>query len=594
MIYEIKLNKFGRFINKEISLSPGLNIITGSNFSGKSTICDAIYFTLFGTSLKNSKNIKRCINYNELISEVLIKLKNGTKTTELIRDTSSKYLKINGSFIKLSQEDKLFEEAIGNNKNIISYSFLKDSEVIEFLSMTSGDKKQLMYGLSGLNILEEIRDAFIENRKQSKTELKNIQTNYDIYKSKLNFEAEQNFNNIKLKKDELIEKYNKYVSNSNSENSPGNRAIKNVLDDYENELKNKNQQLDMELTGYNSITGLENKIYDLERETEDYLTKQLELEELNRRISKGEAYISELESQVMQLNIISSGTDKKCPICTQDIENIDLENIISRKANKLSSARMLLDDLTQKFDLLKKDADILNRKMSEKQQLTFKLGYVKNIQEDISRLKEKINLNSSGVNSLSNSYYESIYLKSELDKININYEEALSLKVLHESNYRQFLEEEKKLNKVKKNKDICEMAVQGVESTIATILNNTLNSLDVIIKKYLDIFNILNDFKVSFSTNDYMPKVSFKEKPVDIKSLSGSEKSLIYIAMKLAIGAALGNDILILDDPLVYLDNERQINFLKCVSKLSKSGIQIIMTTSNPEYGVYGDRVINL
>lgn len=165
------------------------------------------------------------------------------------------------------------------------------------------------------------------------------------------------------------------------------------------------------------------------------------MEELNRRISKGEAYISELESQIMQLNIISLETNKKCPVCTQHIGNDDLENIIGKKANKLSSARILFDDLNKKFDLLKKETDILNRKMSEKQQLILKLDYVKKIQEDIDRLKEKITINKSELNPVSDSYYESIYLKSELDKININYEEALCLKVLHESNYNQFLNE---------------------------------------------------------------------------------------------------------------------------------------------------------
>ena len=47
-IKELRLKNFGKFINKEIHFSDGMNVIYGENESGKSTLYTFIRAMLFG------------------------------------------------------------------------------------------------------------------------------------------------------------------------------------------------------------------------------------------------------------------------------------------------------------------------------------------------------------------------------------------------------------------------------------------------------------------------------------------------------------------------------------------------------------------
>ncbi len=59
------LSHFGRFDRQMFEFAPGLNVIPGDNFSGKTTVCDAIYFALFGRSMKDLRYVKKLIHHDQ-------------------------------------------------------------------------------------------------------------------------------------------------------------------------------------------------------------------------------------------------------------------------------------------------------------------------------------------------------------------------------------------------------------------------------------------------------------------------------------------------------------------------------------------------
>lgn len=62
-IKELQINNFGKLKNKKIELKNGINIISGKNESGKSTLLKFITSMLYGIS--KNKNGKRISDYEK-------------------------------------------------------------------------------------------------------------------------------------------------------------------------------------------------------------------------------------------------------------------------------------------------------------------------------------------------------------------------------------------------------------------------------------------------------------------------------------------------------------------------------------------------
>ena len=62
-IKELQINNFGKLKNKKIELKNGINVISGKNESGKSTLLKFITSMLYGIS--KNKNGKRISDYEK-------------------------------------------------------------------------------------------------------------------------------------------------------------------------------------------------------------------------------------------------------------------------------------------------------------------------------------------------------------------------------------------------------------------------------------------------------------------------------------------------------------------------------------------------
>ena len=63
IILEVKIDAFGKLKGKTITLRPGLNVITGVNETGKTTIADFVKAVLFGME-KGSEELKHYKPYD--------------------------------------------------------------------------------------------------------------------------------------------------------------------------------------------------------------------------------------------------------------------------------------------------------------------------------------------------------------------------------------------------------------------------------------------------------------------------------------------------------------------------------------------------
>ena len=141
-INSIKINGFGNLKEKNIELQNGINIVTGKNESGKSTMLKFIPAMFYGLSkLKNKKEIPDLEKYkpwndSEYSGKILYTLDNGEKI-EVFRDFNKKTCKI--------YNEK--GEEITNNYNIDSKTkqnlfFIEQTGITEDILMKTAITEQ--------------------------------------------------------------------------------------------------------------------------------------------------------------------------------------------------------------------------------------------------------------------------------------------------------------------------------------------------------------------------------------------------------------------------------------------------------------------
>ncbi len=158
MIKTLSLQDFGPYKNKEFKFIPGINIITGTNHTGKSTIKQGIRYTLAGTPAKKEvSELKRMAPNSKCQTTMVVDFAGQIHT--IFRQPEPNTLKLNGTKLKLGKEadkDGLYD--YGYKRNVLkmlcdasNFFELKPEEQREILvNYFSGDEEidVTKYGMS--------------------------------------------------------------------------------------------------------------------------------------------------------------------------------------------------------------------------------------------------------------------------------------------------------------------------------------------------------------------------------------------------------------------------------------------------------------
>lgn len=290
-INSLYVNGFGKLEKKEVNFSNGINIITGNNESGKSTLLDFILAMFFGLSkLKNKKNLSNYEKYtpwktNDFSGTLDYELDNKEKY-KIIRTFSRRTLKLFNN----NSEDISKEFRINNNKesdffseqtNIDEELFLKSFcayqeglkleesqqsiliQKITNLIQTGSDDTQYDKLLSNLN--EKMRDEIGTNKTQNKP-LQNVVQNIEkLNNKKIEIEKYKNkrIENIEIE-NELI-----YEINLNKDKLELLLEIKKIKEKEKIELEKVNIETEIEKKNDKEIEEIELEKANIERKIKE-------------------------------------------------------------------------------------------------------------------------------------------------------------------------------------------------------------------------------------------------------------------------------------------------------------------------------------
>ena len=326
-----------------VEFSKGLHVITGKNKDkpdrrnaiGKSTIADALYFAIFGETLRELK--KDLIPNNLTNGKTHIELDfeldspKGTNSYKIIRTLSPSKVLIFKDGVDRTRDSIKNTTAYINSVLSASPSIFQNcvimtvNNAVPFMAKNKIEKRKFIEDIFGMEIfstmLTMLRTEYNEISKEHDTQLTKLE---EIDKAYKNYE-DQKQRILQTRKD----KREKYLGRQKD-----NTEEKEKL---ENEL-NKVEEVD--------ISKIENQISSLEEAVTD---QDIRIETNLEAVARNKALAAERKERYKKM-----GTEEeKCPVCLRPMEEHDAELIAKEKENLKEYIHEAIDNIKNYSDGLK-------------------------------------------------------------------------------------------------------------------------------------------------------------------------------------------------------------------------------------------------
>ena len=539
--------------NTEIDfLKNKTNLIIGSNGSGKSTILDALTFSLFGKAFRKINKSQLINNVNEKDCVVSIYFSIGNIDWKIIRG-------IKPNIFKIYKNDKLLDQLNSSNdqqkwleQNILKMNYksftqiviLGSSDFVPFMQLSTPQRREVIEDLLDIKVFSQMNFICKENIKLLRSDF----TTLDLKKK--SFEDK-----IKMQENFILD-------------------IKNRDEKKISEKKNIIKLSSLEI---NELIESNNKLIDTNNKFENNTKKYLNTD---GRIQK----LLDLRGKISQKKENSYSTydffvnNSVCPTCTQ---NIDEEFRI----NKVGELKSILKELNEGYDELKNLIEIEKKN-----------------QEIFFKLKEKI---SKNLNEISKNNTKISLLQKQIQ----NYEQEIQTSAdrLQDENieYVKLKEFNNNLNKI--NSDLLN---NKEKIKYYEYIHNLLkdNGIKVkIIEKYLPLINKevnkylqMMDFYINFSFDAEFNESIHSPIHEDFtySSFSEGEKTRINLALIFAwrevakFKNSVNTNLLIMDEVFdSSLDGFGTDDFLKIIKYSIKNNNIFVISHKENLYDQF-ERVI--
>ena len=513
-------------------------LIVGENGSGKSTILDALTFSLFGKAFRNIKKPQLINSINEQNALTEVEFSIGKKHFLVRRGIKPNIFEIEVDGVMINQDSKARDYQEHLEKNILKLNYksftqiviLGSSSFVPFMQLKSNDRRVIIEDLLDIEVFSTM-NLLLKNKISD-------------------LKQEVNLNELEMSKTEnAIELQEDYISKMKQNNEQLISANQEKINKSNGDIASYNLQ----------ISDIETRIVSLNKLVENFdqqQNKQRKLEKYEDEINKN------LKKVEKEIEFYRQNTD--CPVCKQTIDEDHRECEISEKQKKKTE----LDDAVTKI------AEELQLSIKSIQEMTETQKSITDFQSEIT----KHNASISAINQYIQKVNEEIQTLNEkgadvtdaskkLKKLKSDQKNLLTLKEQH-SNMSSIYE-------------------------VASVLLKDGGIKTTIIKKYLPIMNkLINkylasmDFYVSFNLDENFNetiKSRFRDE-FTYASFSEGEKMRIDLALLFTWRAiaklknSMSTNLLILDEVFdSSLDEDGTSDFLKILHSLgNESNVFVI------------------
>jgi len=335
--------------------SDNTSLIIGTNGAGKSTILDALTFSLYGKSFRkinkgqliNTTNEKNCfVEIEFTVNSTEWRVERGIKPNifKIYRDGEE----LNQNSSAIDQQKWLEQNVLKMNyKSFTQIVILGSSSFVPFMQLPTNSRREVVEDLLDIKIFSSMNEIVKGRLRLVKDEIKTLELKKDNLKDKV--EMQKNFiQQIEDKSQEDIAVKEKNINHLLTE---------------ENDLMNKNEEIN------NDVVVLQTKMTSLEGSA----SKLREYGNIKGKLSQ------KISGIVKEHKFFTE--NRVCPTCSQDIEETFRVNRISDSQSK---AEELQKGYTELMDAIKKEEE----RESQFQQIS----------GDLSKLLNGITQNNTHIN----------------------------------------------------------------------------------------------------------------------------------------------------------------------------------------------------
>jgi len=506
-------------------------LIVGENGSGKSTMLDALTFSLFGKPFRSINKPQLINSINEKSAVVEVEFTIGKKHYLIRRGIKPGIFEIlcDGQLVNQDAKARDYQEHLEKNilkmnyKSFTQIVILGSSSFIPFMQLKASDRRAIVEDLLDIQIFSTMNQLLKGKVSENKNELKDNDVQIELNESHIEMQSDY-ISKMKENNDQLIESNRQKVSDSEKQIESYNIKIQ----DISSEIEKLNEQ-----------------ILDFENTQKKYQKLQKYNDDIQRNVSKLEKDIA----------FYSQNTD--CPTCKQAIDEEHRSCEIHSKEN-------------QKNELL----DAISKLDMEVQSTVNRLDEISKIQAEINNLNSEVSKHNVSISAL-NQFVSKINAEiNELTSKGADVKESAKKLKDFEKN-RKTLEERKK--HLINQKELYDVAATLLKDTgIKTrIIKQYLPIMNKLINKYLSAMDFYVSFNLDESFNETI-KSRFRDE-FTYASFSEGEKSRIDLALIMAWRAvaklknSMNTNLLILDEVFdSSLDAEGTEDLLKILNSLGK------------------------
>ena len=484
------------------------NLIVGHNGSGKSTILDALTFSLFGKPFRKISKSMLVNSVNEKDTMVEIEFSIGKNSYQVIRGIKPNKFMVYCNGQPWDEDAKAVDQQKNLEQNVLKMNFksftqivvLGSSTFVPFMRLPGQQRREIIEDILDIQVFSVMNNRLKDKIRENNEEIKDLDYQLHLLEEK-----------IELQKQYMLELKKK----TDAEIDKKKEKIKEYQQEEESSLGN--------------IRDLTDQVTNLSTEMEEYSKSSSKLKKLNTFLIKLNQKLQtcKKEHEFFEDNHV-------CPTCTQDLSD-------EFRADKIEEGKTKLDEMNVGYEELQtaiKDEEKRNEKFLE--------------------LTQEVNTKNTTITNIN---YQLMSIRSNIDEISKEIKELEGSTPDKKAEFVKLegLIEDKKTTKKncavsKKDRDVLQVATTLLkDSGIKTrIIKTYLPTMNKLINQFLQSM----DFYVNFTLNENFEE-TIKSRYRDVfsyESFSEGEKARIDISLLLTwrsiakLKNSVDTNLLILDE----------------------------------------------